>query len=55
MAKIFDYCVRYLLNLCLIVAVIFMLACAALVVVLISNGDIRIRRIKSDEENGNEL
>ena len=54
MAKIFDYCVRYLLNLCLIVAVVFTVACAALVVTLAAKGDIRIHKVEDNTENRND-
>lgn len=50
MAKIFGYYARCLLNLCLIVAVIFMLACTVLVITLIANGNIKIRKISDSEK-----
>lgn len=50
MAKIFGYCARYLLNLCLMIAVIFMLACTVLVIVLVAKGDIKIRMIRGNAE-----
>lgn len=50
MAKIFGYCVRYLLNLCLILAVVFMMACAVLVVALVAKADIRIHKVEDNTE-----
>ena len=50
MAKIFGYCVRYLLNLCLTVAVIIMLVCTVLVVALVAKEDIKIHKVEENTE-----
>ena len=41
---------RYILTLCLIAAIAFMVACTVLVIVLIANGAIKIHRIEEDEK-----
>lgn len=41
---------RHILTLCLTIAIIFMIACTVFMIVLIANRNIRIHRIKEDEE-----
>lgn len=41
---------RYILTLCLIAAIVFMVACTVLVIILIANGAIKIHRIEEDEK-----
>ena len=53
MVHIYDslkYFFRYILTLCLIAAIAFMVACTVLVIVLIANGAIKIHRIEEDEK-----
>lgn len=41
---------RYILALCLIAVIFFMMACTILVAVLIVNGNIKIRKIAGNRE-----
>lgn len=41
---------RHILTLCLTIAIIFMIAYTVFMIVLIANRNIRIHRIKEDEE-----
>lgn len=50
MISLLKYWLRHIITLCLMIAIIFMVACTIFVIVLIANGDIRIHRIKEDEE-----
>lgn len=50
MRSLLKYFFRYILTLCLIAAIVFMVACTVLVIVLIANGAIKIHRIEADEK-----
>jgi len=50
MISLFKCLLRFIISLCITVAVIFIIACAVAVVYFIVKGDIKIRRISEDED-----
>jgi hypothetical protein len=50
MISLLKYWLRHIITLCLMIAIVFMVACTVFVIVLIANGDIRIRMVKDGHE-----
>lgn len=50
MISLFKYLSRFIISLCITLAVIFVMVCVVAVVYFIVKGDIKIRRISEDEE-----
>lgn len=50
MLSLLKCILKYILTLCLIAAITFMVACTVLVIILIANGAIKIHRIEEDEK-----
>lgn len=50
MISLLKYLRRFIISLCLIVVVIFVMACVITVVYFVARGDIKIRRISGNEE-----
>ena len=46
-----KYWLRYFLTICCMAAIIYMIACAVFVAILIINGDIKIHMIKDEHED----
>lgn len=46
----FKYLLRFIISLCITIAVIFVMACVALVIYIALKGGIKIRMISEDEE-----
>ena len=54
MISLFKYCLRFIISLCLTVAVIFVMSCTIAVIYFFVKGDIRIRKIEDESERNNE-
>ena len=50
MISLFKYCLRFIITLCLTIAVIFVMACVVAVVYFAVKGGIKIHRISEDED-----
>lgn len=50
MISLFKYLSRFIISLCITIAVIFVMACVALVIYIALKGGIKIRMISGDEE-----
>lgn len=50
MIPLFKYCLRFIISLCITIAVIFVTACVIAVIYFTVKGDIKIRRISEDED-----
>ncbi len=50
MISLFKYLSRFIISLCITLAVVFVMACTALVIYCAIKGGIKIRMISGDEE-----
>lgn len=50
MIPLLKYLLRFIISLCITMAVIFVMACVALIVYFIVKGDIKIRKISEGED-----